>query len=249
MPRRQQADGRRRRPAAPVPQGELQQRLRRHGGRHLPDGAAVPAVQPDAVPRRPSARCSTTRPRTAGNSPSRRTTWAPTPGERPGLRRRRADRREPDAGGGERQHAAAAGRAGARSRGTPTSPAATGRSPALGRVPRGKGSRPREPALHRRLRRPPGPQRRTSRSRPSRPSAAYGRLCEWPAARPRRGDYRKARAGPGREVGRVGRRRRPLPPRLRPARHVEPEVQPRLGPDPGPGFFPPETPERRSPST
>ena len=62
--------------------------------------------------------------------------------------------------------------------------------------------------------------------------AAYGQAVR-DARRPReRGEVPQAGGGVGREMGRGGRRRRPLPPRLRPARHLEPEVQPRLGPHP-----------------
>ena len=72
-----QARGRRQRPAAAVPEGELQQRLHRHGGRHLPDGAAVPAVRAVAGEGAWWSRTSTTRVRRAGSSRSRRTTSAP----------------------------------------------------------------------------------------------------------------------------------------------------------------------------
>ena len=80
-------------------------------------------------------------------------------GQRPGLRRRRADRGEPDAGRGDRQHAHARWPPSRRSRATPTSRHVLAAAAAVGRLPGGEGLRPGEPALHRRLRRPPGPQR------------------------------------------------------------------------------------------
>ena len=72
-----EARGRRQRHALVVPQGEHQQRLHRHGRRDLP---AVPAPRSSSTlpwPRRRSCRCSTTRPRRGGSSPSPRTTWVP----------------------------------------------------------------------------------------------------------------------------------------------------------------------------
>ena len=107
---RPQVRRRRQRPAAAVPQGELQQRLHRHGGRDLPDGAAVPAVRPvadqgvaGAVPelRQLAALEVPLRAARPRHLSAR---------QRPGLRRRRADGGEPDAGRGDRQHAHPGGR-------------------------------------------------------------------------------------------------------------------------------------------
>ncbi len=99
-----QARRRRERAAAALPQGELQQRLHRHGGRDLPDGAAVPAVRPDA-----GARAGRVEPRLREFAALEVPVRAARPRHlsarhRPGLRRRREDRGEPDAGRGDRQH-------------------------------------------------------------------------------------------------------------------------------------------------
>ena len=105
---------------------------------------------------------------------------------------------------------------------------------AVGGVPGGEGVRPREPALHRRLRRPPGAQRQPlgqGDPRPRRPTACSPRCA---ARRPRGDRYRRAGQGPGRPLGRGRDRRRPHPAGLRPAGDLEPEVQPGLGPAPGP---------------
>ena len=88
----------------------------------------------------------------------------------------------------------------------------------VGQVPRAIRPRSGEPALHRRLRRPPGPQRQPRRSRPSAPWAP---TASWPrcaATRPPADKYLKhgPRVRPG--LDQAGRRRRPLPPGLRPAR-------------------------------
>ena len=81
-------------------------------------------------------------------------------GQRPGLRRRRADRGEPDAGRRERQHADPDGGAGAGGGQRRLRRESTGRElTQVGRVPEGQGPRPGKPAFHRRFRRPPGAQR------------------------------------------------------------------------------------------
>ena len=111
--RGEQGRGRRQRPAAHVPQGELQQRLHRHGGCDLSDGAAVPAVQPVADQGDAGAD-----PGLRGLAALALAVCAARPGhlparQRPGLWRRRAHGGEPDAGRGDRQHAHPAGGAGA----------------------------------------------------------------------------------------------------------------------------------------
>ena len=90
-----------------VPQGELHQRLHRHGGRHLPGGAALPAAQRRRCSKATLKPVLRLRALAALEVPVR----AARPGhlsagQRPGLRRRRAHRGQPDAGRGERQHAA-----------------------------------------------------------------------------------------------------------------------------------------------
>ncbi len=160
---------RRQRPAAAVLQGEPLQRLHRHVGRVLPDGPAVPAVRPVAgqvVPgavhelRGQRALEVPLRPARPGHVPAR---------QRPGLRRRRADRGEPDARRGERQPAAPHGRPRPDGRQRRLRRPLLAAAGAMGRVPQGQGLRPGEPALHRRLRRPPRPQREPQRQGDLRP--------------------------------------------------------------------------------
>ena len=106
-------------------------------------------------------------------------------------------------------------------------------------LPEGEGLRPREPALHRRLRRATWPTTPTSRSRRSSPSAPTRMLCEMRGEHGRGGrrtaSWRRSMAA---QWVKDGRRRRPLPPGLRQARHLEPEVQPRLGQAAGPRPLP-----------
>ena len=126
--------------------------------------------------------------------------------DRAGLRRRRADRGEPDAGRGERQHADHGrrhrpGREERRLRRQVLAPAHP-----VGEVLRGARLRPREPALHRRLRRPPGPQRQPLDQGDPRPGLL--RQARRHARRPGHGrPLRRAGPDPGRQVGGDGRRR------------------------------------------
>ena len=97
--------------------------------------------------------------------------------------------------------------------------------------------RSRGPALHRRLHGPPRPQRQPFGEGDPGP----GRLRRHVPA-PRRHRYGHAVHESGQDrrppLGAGRRRRRPLAACLRQARHLEPEVQPRLGPDLGPGHLP-----------
>ena len=107
----------------------------------------------------------------------------------------------------------------------------------VGGVPEGEGVRPGEPALHRRLRRPPGAQRQPlgqgdRRARRVRAAVRHARR-EGAGA-----EYRKLAEGFAAALGEGGRRRRSLPPGVRPPGHVEPEVQSGLGPDPRAGPLP-----------
>ena len=96
---------RHRRHADALPQGELLQRLHLHRGRALPLGAVLPVLQPataggaaqagDGVRRAAALEVALCAARSRHLSAR----------QRPGLRRRRAHRRGPDAGGGERQPA------------------------------------------------------------------------------------------------------------------------------------------------
>ena len=63
---------------------------------------------------------------------------------------------------------------------------------------------------------------------------AFAKLCEMRGEQGEGGRVRQARQGVRRPLGQGSRRRRSFPPGLRPARHLEPEVQPGLGPHPRP---------------
>ena len=94
----------------------------------------------------------------------------------------------------------------------------------------GPGSR--EPALHRRLRRPSGPQRQPVDQGHPGPAG----LCRPVRAGREEGGGRgvyEARGGLRQRMGAHGRRRGPLPAGLRQARDLEPEIQPGLGQAPG----------------
>ena len=103
--RRPQAGRRARRPADALPQGVFQQRLHLHGGRDLPGRPDLHALEQrpaegvghaGARLRRHAAVEVPLRPARPGDL---------SEGQRPGLRRRRADRKGPDAGRGVGQHA------------------------------------------------------------------------------------------------------------------------------------------------
>ncbi len=79
------------------------------------------------------------------------------PRQRPSVRRRREDRGESDAGGGERQPVDPAGGAGPRRGQRRLRGSLLAAGDALGGVPGREGFRPRKTTLHRRFRRPPGP--------------------------------------------------------------------------------------------
>ena len=90
-------------------------------------------------------------------------------------------------------------------------------------LPERKRARPGKPAFHRRLLRPPGPQRQPLGEGHSGPG-----LLRPPGQLAGRQSHRRrllpAGAGHGREVDPDGPGRRPLPPHLRQAGHLEPEV-------------------------
>ncbi|KAJ3059643.1 hypothetical protein HK102_009896, partial [Quaeritorhiza haematococci] len=236
--RRGDARGRRQGDADLVLEGELVQRMHRHGRRDLPPVPAPDPVQPGAGEGVAGAGARlrglpalelAVRPARPGDVPRR---------DRSGLRRRRADRGEPDARRGERQHAADARGHRPRREERRLRRQVLARADQVGRVLRARGLRPGEPALHRRLLRPPGAQRESLRQGDPR----HGRL------RPHGRDARRGRRrqtlhrpgqGAGAEVDGDGRRRRPLPPDVRPPGELEPEVQPDLGQDPGVGRLPP----------
>ncbi len=153
--------GRRQQAAAALPQGEQQQRLRRDGRRDLSRRAAVPADGPDL-------RQGAGRPRDGLQHlaalevpvrPARRRHLSA--GQRPGLRRRRGleERGRHDAGRGERQPDPALRRHRPDGRQRRFRLAMVAAADPVGGLPREVRRGSREPALHRRLHGPPGPQR------------------------------------------------------------------------------------------
>ncbi len=120
----------------------------------------------------------------------------------------------------------------------------------VGGLSASEGPRPGEPALHRRLRRPPRAQRQPldqgdrGHWRPMRMLAGKLGKTAKRAALP------ATREADGRAMGQMAAGRRPLQAGLRQARHLEPEVQPGLGPAARPEPVPAGDPRKqRSPST
>ena len=67
---------------------------------------------------------------------------------------------------------------------------------------------------------------------------SYGMLADMTGHKDEAAQYRQHRAGVRQEVDGAGARGRPLPPGLRQARHLEPEVQPGVGQAAGPESLP-----------
>ena len=115
--------------------------------------------------------------------------------------------------------------------GTPTSQRSTGRCLQVGEYLRAKGLDPENQLSHRRLRRPPRAQRESvDQGDPG----AGGLRAGWPDAAGHADMSNAIRAGWPQDYGRSGGQkmadeRRPLPACLRPAGHLEPEIQPGLG--------------------
>ncbi len=93
-----------------------------------------------------------------------------------------------------------------------------------------EGARPGEPALHRRFRRPPGAQRESvDQGDPGAGRLRAAGRHDGPRAGRGAATARPRRSSPAKWIG-PGGRRRPLQAGLRQARHLEPEVQPGVGP-------------------
>ena len=67
---------------------------------------------------------------------------------------------------------------------------------------------------------------------------AFAKLCEMRGDKAKADEYSKLAREFAAALGEGSRRRRPFPPRLRQARHLEPEIQPDLGPHPRPEPLP-----------
>ena len=146
------------------------------------------------------------------------------------LRPRRRRRR--DAGGGKRQHAhpLRRHRAGRRQRGLRRAVVAA--TDPVGAVPGAIRPGPGEPALHRRLHGPPGPQRQPLGQGDPGPGRVRRPLPDARRHTPTRRSITKLAKADAAHWMKVGRRGRPLPPGLRQAQHLEPEIQSGLGPHP-----------------
>ena len=150
----------------------------------------------------------------------------------PGLRRRREDRREPDAGRGDRQHAHPRRR-----------DRADGGQRRLRRAVLAACSRSGREYLKEKGFDPENQlctddfaghlaHNVNLSAKAIVALGAFARLCEMRGEKALAAEYRKLAEAVRRAMDEGGGRRRPLPPGLRPPRHLEPEIQPRLGPAP-----------------
>ena len=225
--RGRQRAGRRRQPAAAaVHQGKHQQRRHRHGGRLLSHGPDLDPAQPDAGQglagpradvRRLAALEVPQRPARPGHLSHR---------HRPG-RRRRGDARR-----GKRQHADPlrrhrAGRGQRRLR----RPLVAAADP-MGEVPGEVRPRPGERSFAPTISWATWPTTPTSRSRRSWAWPPTATCAGCAATRQTAAKYFATGQGRRRALDEGRRRRRPLPAGLRQAGHLEPEVQPGVGPHP-----------------
>ena len=122
-----------------VSEGKFQQRVHRDGGYHLPDGAAVFAVEPDAGQGVDRAGAGVRGVGAVEVPVCSARPWAVSARDRAGLWRRRADRGKPDARRGKRQHAAGGGGGGQAGRKCRVSNAVLATIAEVGRVSQGQG--------------------------------------------------------------------------------------------------------------
>ena len=189
--RRAQAGGRCRRHAAVFPEGELQQRLHRDGRRDLSERAVRAAVQSARCCGRSSSRCSITRAWTAGAwpfAPHDLGTYPQANGQVYGGGERTETNQMPVEESGNMLILHGRAGEGGRQRGLRREVLAAAHE--VGRVPEGEGPRPRESALHRRFRRPPGAQREPS-IKAILALGAYGTLAEMTGHKREAAEYRK----------------------------------------------------------
>ena len=225
--RRRERPGRGREQAAAVlHEGKHQQRRHRHGGRVLPDGPDLGLSQPVAGQGIAGPRADVLR--LAALEVSQRAARSGHVSVR--LRPRR--RRRGHARRGKRQHADSLRCHRARGRQRRFCRALVAAAHAVGEVPGKVRPGSRGAALHGRFHGPSRPQREPVREGDPGPGGVWRSV---PDARRQgdRGQVLRPRQGRRQALDESRRRGGPLPPGLRQAGNLEPEIQSRLGPHPG----------------